>query len=101
MLTYADFQKEWSVKADLQCGTLGTEQVFVCKEGKASHLIGRNSLSGDISLGYDPMEKRFFVEVNDKFETPHRLFAGPVVEKGKWYSVEASASYDAKADHSY
>ena len=50
-LPYADFQKDWTVKADLKCGTLGTEQVFVCKEGKASRLIGRNSLSGDISLG--------------------------------------------------
>lgn len=99
-LPYADFQKDWTVKADLKCGTLGTEQVFVCKEGKASRLIGRNSLSGDISLGYDSMQKKFFVEVTDKFETPHRLFAGPVVEAGKWYAVEASAQYDARAEES-
>lgn len=34
-LPYADMQAEWRVRADLKCGTLGTEQVFVCKEGKA------------------------------------------------------------------
>ena len=51
LLPYADWQKEWTVKVDLRCGTLGTEQVFVCKEGKSSHLIGRNSLNGDISIG--------------------------------------------------
>ncbi len=45
-LPYADMQRSWTVKAELKCGTLGTEQVFVCKEGKASHLIGRNSLNG-------------------------------------------------------
>lgn len=32
-LPYADMQKEWTVSAELMCGTLGTEQVFVCKEG--------------------------------------------------------------------
>ena len=60
-LPYADMQKQWTMKAELRCGTLGTEQVFVCKEGKASHLIGRNSLNGDISLGYDNTEGRFYV----------------------------------------
>ena len=39
-LFYQDMQKEWQVKAELKCGTLGTEQVFVCKEGKGSFLIG-------------------------------------------------------------
>lgn len=58
-LVYADWQKCWTVKAELKCGTLGTEQVFVCKEGKASHLIGKNSLNGDISLGYDNTAHRF------------------------------------------
>jgi hypothetical protein len=99
-LPYADWQKSWVVKADLKCGTLGTEQVFVCKEGKASHLIGRNSLAGDISLGYDNMHGQFFVEVIDKNEEPHRLCAGPKVEKGVWYTVEARAEYDARKDKS-
>lgn len=99
-LPYADWQKSWVVKADLKCGTLGTEQVFVCKEGKASHLIGRNSLAGDISLGYDNMHGQFFVEVLDKNEEPHRLCAGPKVEKGVWYTVEARAEYDARKDKS-
>ena len=99
-LPYADMQKQWTVKAELRCGTLGTEQVFVCKEGKASHLIGRNSLNGDISLGYDNTEGRFFVEVIDKDENPHRLWAGPKVETGRWYEVSAKARYDARKDES-
>ena len=37
-LPYADWQKCWTVKVELCCGTLGTEQVFVCKEGKRSIL---------------------------------------------------------------
>lgn len=99
-LPYVDMQKEWTVKAELKCGTLGTEQVFVCKEGKASHLIGKNSLNGDISLGYDNTEGRFFVEVLDKNENPHRLWAGSKVETGRWYQVTAHAQYDAKKDES-
>ncbi|MBP5374726.1 MAG: family 43 glycosylhydrolase [Bacteroidaceae bacterium] len=97
-LPYADWQKGWTVKAELRCGTLGTEQVFVCKEGKANHLIGRNSLNGDISIGYDNMHGQFFVEVIDNNEEPHRLCAGPTVETGRWYSVEARAEYDARKD---
>ena len=99
-LPYADMHKCWTVKADLKCGTLGTEQVFVCKEGKGSHLIGKNSLNGDISLGYDNMSRQFFVEVIDKNEQAHRLSAGPQVETGKWYTVEAKAEYDAKKNKS-
>ena len=99
-LPYVDWQKSWTVKVELCCGTLGTEQVFVCKEGKASHLIGRNSLAGDISIGYDNMHRRFFVEIIDKNEMPHRLCAGPLVERGQWYSVEAHAEYNASQDES-
>ena len=99
-LPYVDMQKEWTVKAELKCGTLGTEQVFVCKEGKASHLIGKNSLNGDISLGYDNTAGRFFVEVLDKNENPHRLWAGPKVETDRWYQVTAKSQYDAKTDES-
>ena len=55
-LPFQDMQSSWRVKADLKCGTLGTEQVFVCKEGKGTHLLGRISLNGDISVGYDNTE---------------------------------------------
>lgn len=99
-LPYVDMQKTWKVKAELKCGTLGTEQVFVCKEGKASHLIGKNSLNGDISVGYDNTAGRFFVEVLDKDEQPHRLWAGPKVETERWYEVCAQAQYDAKKNKS-
>ncbi len=99
-LPYADMQKEWTVGAELMCGTLGTEQVFVCKEGKASHLIGKNSLHGDISLGYDNMQRQFFVEVIDRNEEAHRLCAGPEVQVGQWYKVTAHAQYDTKKEMS-
>jgi hypothetical protein len=99
-LPYTDMQAEWRVKADLKCGTLGTEQVFVCKEGKASHLIGQNSLNGDISLGYDNTMHRFFVEVTDRNEVAHRLWAGAEVQTDRWYAVEASSKYDSKRDQS-
>ena len=99
-LPYADWQKCWTVKVELCCGTLGTEQVFVCKEGKAIHLIGHNSLAGDISIGFDNMQGKFFVEVTDKDEHPHRLCAGPKVERGHWYTLEARAEYDEKKDKS-
>ncbi len=99
-LPYADWQKCWTVKVELCCGTLGTEQVFVCKEGKASHLIGHNSLAGDISIGFDNMQGKFFVEVTDRDEHPHRLCAGPKVERGRWYTVEAKAEYDVGKDKS-
>lgn len=99
-LVYADMQKCWSVKAQLKCGTLGTEQVFLCKEGKPSHQIGKNSLNGDISLGFDNTAQRFFVEVIDKFEEPHRLWAGENVQQDKWYDVMATAIYNADNDSS-
>ena len=99
-LPFQDMQAEWRVKADLKCGTLGTEQVFVCKEGKGSHLIGRNSLDGDISLGYDNTEHRFFVEVIDKNEQAHRLCGGPEVRTDRWYTVEATAEYNILQDQS-
>lgn len=99
-LPFQDMQARWRVKADLKCGTLGTEQVFVCKEGKGIHLLGRISLNGDISVGYDNTEHRFFVEVIDKNEQPHRLCAGPEVSADKWYTVEAKSEYDAGTDMS-
>lgn len=97
-LPYADMQKCWTVEAELCCGTLGTEQVFVCKEGKAQRLLGRQSLNGDISLGYDNMMGQFFAEVTDCNEQAHRLGVGDKVEAGKWYKVKAEAKYDAVAD---
>ena len=99
-LFYQDMQKEWRLKAEVKCGTLGTEQVFVCKEGKGSFLIGKNSLTGDISLGFDNTAQRFFVEVIDKNEQGHRLWAGKNVVKDRWYTLEAKAKYDEKKKQS-
>ena len=44
------------------------------------------------------MYGQFFVEVIDKNEKPHRLCAGPKVEKNHWYTIEAHAEYDIHKD---
>lgn len=85
-------QYGWTVSLSLKCNQLGTEQVFLCKEGK------KGTLTGDISLGFDPMEKKFFVEVaTDKGETV-RMAAGDEVRAGVWYDLYVCARYDKESD---
>ncbi|WP_308768866.1 hypothetical protein [uncultured Bacteroides sp.] len=56
-LPFSDIQYGWNISLSLKCNQLGTEQVFLCKKGRKA------TLTGDISIGFDPMEKKFFVEV--------------------------------------
>src|ERR1035437_7918088 len=56
-LAYYDMQKSWSIEATLKCNLLGTEQVYLCKEG------ARGQLAGDVSIGFDNMYKKYFIEV--------------------------------------
>jgi len=51
-LAYYDMQKSWSIEASLKCNLLGTEQVFLCKEGT------KGQLTGDVSIGFDNMYKK-------------------------------------------
>ena len=91
-LPYYDLRQNWTIKASLRCNLLGTEQVYLCKEGP------RGQLAADVSLGFDNMQKRYFVELTGADGKPYRITAGEEVEAGKWYDVRASATFDAAHD---
>jgi len=40
-LAYNDMRKSWTIEASLMCNLLGTEQVYLCKEGALGQLAGR------------------------------------------------------------
>lgn len=87
-LAYYDLRKSFTIEASLKCNLLGTEQVFLCKEGANGQLFG------DVSIGFDNMQRRYFVEVTCADGTPRRLVSGNEVVAGKWYDVRAHATYD-------
>lgn len=91
-LPFSDIQYGWAVSLSLKCNQLGTEQVFLCKEGK------KGTLKGDISLGFDPMEKKFFVEVATDKEETVRMVADEDVKAGVWYDLYACARYEKESD---
>jgi len=91
-LAYYDMRKSWTIEASLMCNLLGTEQVYLCKEGANGQLVG------DVSIGFDNMHKKYFVEVMCADGVPRRIVAGDDVESGKWYDVRAQANYDIKKD---
>jgi len=90
-LAYYDMQKSWTIEASLKCNLLGTEQVYLCKEG------AKGQLFGDLSIGFDNMYKKYFVEVMCADGVPRRIVAGDAVEAGKWYDVRAQADFDSKS----
>lgn len=90
-LAYYDMQKSWTIEASLKCDLLGTEQVYLCKEG------AKGQLAGDVSIGFDNMFKKYFAEVMCADGVPRRIVAGDEVEAGKWYDVRAQADYDSKS----
>jgi hypothetical protein len=91
-LAYYDLRKSWTIEASLMCNLMGTEQVFLCKEGAGGQL------AGDVSVGFDNMHKKYFVEVMCAEGIPRRIVAGNEVEPGKWYDVRTQANYDIKKD---
>lgn len=91
-LPYYDLQKSWEIETSLKCNLLGTEQVFLCKEGATGQL------AGDVSIGFDNMHQKYFVEVMCADGVPRRIVAGEVVEAGIWYDVCAQANYNIKND---
>ena len=90
-LAYNDIQKSWTIEASLMCNLLGTEQVYLCKEGALGQL------AGDVSIGFDNMYKKYFVEVMCADGSPRRIVTGDDVVAGKWYDVRAHAEYDIKS----
>jgi hypothetical protein len=89
-LAYYNMQKSWTIEASLKCNLLGTEQVYLCKEG------ARGQSAGEVSVGFDNMYKKYFVEVMCADGVARRVVAGDGVEAGKWYDVRAHADYDLK-----
>lgn len=90
-LDFYDLQKSWTIEASLKCNLLGTEQVFLCKEG------AKGQLAGDVSISYDNMLKQYFVEVICADGIPRRIGAGDEVKAGVWYDVRAQANCDIKS----
>jgi len=74
------------------CNLLGTEHVFLCKEG------ARSQLAGDVSVGFDNMCKKYFVELMCADGKLRCIVAGEDVVAGKWYDVRAHAEYDIKSN---
>jgi len=91
-LAFYDLQKNWSIRASLMVNLPGTEQVFLCKEG------ARGAMAGDISIGFDNMERKYFVEVMTAGNLPVRITAGNEVKVGTWYDVFAHAEYNVKTN---
>jgi hypothetical protein len=91
-LAYYDMRKSWAIEASLMCNLLGTEQVYLCKEGALGQL------AGDVSIGFDNMHRKYFVEVMCADGVPRRVVAGDDVVAGKWYDVRTQANYDSKKD---
>lgn len=85
---YADCRGKFSVTLSLCCHTLGTEQVFLCKEGKGGEKFA------DLSIGYDNMQRHIFAEVKDGKGQLHRYTAGDLVKKDTWYNVTVTGTYD-------
>jgi hypothetical protein len=90
-LAYYDLRKNWTIEASLMCNLLGTEQVFLCKEGIKGQLFS------DVSIGFDNMQKKYFVELMCADGQPRRIVAGNEVKAGKWYDVRAHADYNLKS----
>lgn len=86
---YGDARLAFDVTLEFCCHTLGTEQVFLCKDGKGGEKFA------DLSIGYDNMHRKAFVEVKDDKGTLHRFTAGAEVKKDLWYEVKVAAEYNA------
>ncbi len=91
---YADARKAFRMQLAVCAHTLGTEQVFLCKEGRGGEIFA------DVAVGYDNMQRRLFVEVKDREGQPCRIVAGEQVEKDVWYEVQASGEYNQTTDKS-
>lgn len=89
-LFYGDFRQGFDIEFAMRCDTWGTEQVFLCKEGRG------NEKSADLSVGFDPMWRKIFVEVKKENGELTRIAAGDKVVMGQWYRVKVRAEYDER-----
>jgi hypothetical protein len=88
-LFYADGRQEVSISLRMMCHTLGTEQVFICKEGRSGELFA------DLAVGYDNTQHRIFAEVKDKAGNPRRIATAQPTNKDVWYDVNVTCTYNA------
>ena len=72
-ILYGDFRQDFDIELTLKCNTWGTEQVFLCKEGR------RGEMFADLSVGFDPMWQKIFVEVKQEDGELLRIAAGDKV----------------------
>ena len=88
-LFYADGRQEVSISLSMMCHTLGTEQAFLCKEGRSGEVFA------DLAIGYDNTQHRIFAEVKDKDGRPCRIAAVHPTAKDVWYDVQVKCAYHA------
>ena len=74
-LAYYDMRKSWKIEASLMCNLLGTEQVYLCKEG------ANGQLGGDVSIGFDNMQKKYFVEMMCTDGVSRRIVTGELLKQ--------------------
>lgn len=86
---YADGRREVNVSLSMMCHTLGTEQVFLCREGRSGEVFA------DLAIGYDNTQHRIFAEVKDNAGNPCRIAAVQPTEKDVWYDVQVTCTYHA------
>jgi len=87
-LAYYDLSKSWTIEASLLHRLPGTEQVFICKEGK------KGQSAGDVSIGFDPMAQKYFAEVMCADGEARRVATHETVRASTWYDIRAWADYD-------
>jgi hypothetical protein len=90
VLAFSDLRKGWMIDASVMTNRPEDAQVFLCKDGTSQ------SKTADLAIGYDPQQRKFYVEVKGADGALHRVTAGGPAEAGKWYDVRATASCDIK-----
>lgn len=91
MLAFSDLRKNWSIAASVMTQRPDEAQVFLCKDGKTG------AKAADLAIGYDPKERKFYVEAKGAEGECHRVALGGPAEAGKWYDLRAAATYDPKS----
>lgn len=90
-LAFSDLRKGWTIDASVMTKRPEDAQVFLGKDGTS------RSQSADLAIGYDPGQKKFYVEAKGVDGELHRVMAGGPAESGKWYDLRAAARFDMKS----
>jgi hypothetical protein len=90
----ADLSRDWTVEASVMTNRLEDPQIFVGKDRTAG------AAGGDLSLGFDPVARQFYIEVRGGDGNLHRATSDTPVAAGTWYDLAAAGIYDAETDRS-